>query len=65
MKNVLSPSLVKLAHRVAGIPFAKKLLILIGNPELRMEMSNNSYNNIRKFDKILIINKWIDTFNSL
>lgn len=26
MKNVLSPSLVRFAHRVAGIPFAKKLL---------------------------------------
>ncbi len=45
--------------------FVNKLSILISDSELRMNMSKNAYNNIEKFDKALIINKWIKTFYDL
>lgn len=44
---------------------AEKICELIENPELRKRFSNNAYIGIEKFDKKIIIDKWINVLESL
>lgn len=45
--------------------FACKLAYLMKDDSLRINMSNNSYSNLEKFEKTRIIKKWINLFNDL
>jgi glycosyltransferase involved in cell wall biosynthesis len=44
---------------------ALKVCELIENPELRKQMSRNARENIKRFDRNVIMKKWVDLFEIL
>lgn len=48
-----------------NIEMAEKICKLIEDKNLRKKFSDNSYNNIKLFNKDIILKKWKDLFNSL